>query len=292
MLGGRVGIHLRAATPDHLEVARAASRTLDRMEAWAARLTRFDPRSELSRLNASPTTTVAIGPTLGAVLDWARAAEAATDGVVDAALLDQRLAAEAGAAAPLPAHRRWSLMRGPRRTILERGAGLRFDLDGIAKGWLADRATCLLDGFAAVAIDADGDVAVRLDSGESLPLGVADPANPGMDLAIIQLRNDTPVRQDYGVATSGTTIHRWGTGQAARHHLIDPRTGGPASTDLVQATIVATSARLAEAFAKTAVIVGLDAAPRALRRPGILGGLLLTDDRRFVTLPGTERFLA
>lgn len=292
MLGGRVGIHLRAATPDHLEVARTASRTLDRMEAWAARLTRFDPRSELSRLNASPATTTVIGPTLGAVLDWARAAEAATDGVVDAALLDQRLAAEAGAPAPVPAHRRWSLLRGPRRTILERGGRLRFDLDGIAKGWLADRAACLLGGFAAVAVDADGDVAVRLDPGEALPLGVADPANPGMDLAVIRLVNDTTVRQDYGVATSGTTIHRWGTGRAARHHLIDPRTGAPASTNLVQATIVATSARLAEAFAKTAVIVGLDAAPRALRRPGIMGGLLLTQDRRLVALPGTERFLA
>ncbi|HET9681892.1 MAG TPA: FAD:protein FMN transferase, partial [Candidatus Limnocylindrales bacterium] len=91
---------------------------------------------------------------------------------------------------------------------------------------------------------------------------------------------------------SGISIHRWGSGIAVRHHLIDPRTGAPAATDLVQATVIATSARLAEAFAKAAVIVGGEAAPRALRRPGVLGAILLTDDRRLLTLPGTERYLS
>jgi thiamine biosynthesis lipoprotein len=292
MLGGRVGIHLRSTSPDHLAAARAGSRVLDRVEAWAGRLTRFDRRSELSRLNASAASTVAIGPTLGAVLDWGRAAETATDGIVDIALLDQRLAAERGDLPTVAAHRQWSLARGARGSVVHRTRGLRFDLDGVGKGWLADRAAGLLAGFPAVAVDADGDVAVALEPGEGLSLGVADPESPGMDLAVLRLVNDSPVRQAFGVATSGVSVHRWGAGISARHHLIDPRTGLPAATDIVQATVIATSARLAEAFAKSAVILGRGAAPRALRRPGILGALLLTGDRQLTTLPGTERYLA
>ena len=292
MLGGRVGIHLRSGSPDHMATARAGSRILDRLEAWAGRLTRFDPRSELSRLNASSARSIAIGPTLAAVLDWARAAETATDGIVDVALLEQRLAAERGEPSPLLAFRHWSLARGARSTIVHRTPGLRFDIDGVAKGWLADRAVSLLVGVPIAVVDADGDVAVGLDPGADLWLGVADPESPAMDLSVLRLANDSATRQAYGVATSGVSVHRWGSGGRARHHLIDPRTGAPAATDVIQATVIATSARLAEAFAKSAVILGRRAAPRALRRPGVLGALLLTDDRALVTLPGTERFLA
>lgn len=297
MLGGRVGVHLRAASPDHLATARAGQAALDRIEAWAARLTRFDHRSELSRLNASAGGTVAVGPTLGAVLDWGRAAEAMTDGIVDIALLDARLAAERGErmdrrGPSLPAHRQWALHRGPRQTVVARPRGLRFDLDGVAKGWLADRAACLLARYPVLAVDADGDVAIALDQGESLALGVAAPASPAMDLAVLRLVNDGPARRGFGVATSGTSVHRWGVGPGARHHLIDPHTGEPAATDLVQATVIATSARLAEAYAKAAVILGFRAAPRALRRPGVLGALLVANDGQLLTLPGTERYLA
>ncbi|HYL41563.1 MAG TPA: FAD:protein FMN transferase, partial [Candidatus Binatus sp.] len=137
-----------------------------------------------------------------------------------------------------------------------------------------------------------GDVAGGLDPGAELALGIEAPTSPRMDLAVIRLTNDGPARTAFGVATSGTSVHRWGSAVEARHHLIDPRTGAPAATDVVQATVIATSARLAEAFAKTAVILGRGAAPRALRRPGVLGALLLTDDGRMLTLAGTERYLA
>ncbi len=54
-MGGRVSVHARPSreqTPD--ATARAVRLTLARLDAWAGRLTRFDPASELSRLNASP----------------------------------------------------------------------------------------------------------------------------------------------------------------------------------------------------------------------------------------------
>ena len=112
MMGGRVLVRVEAAR----DASHTGRRLLDRVEAWASRLTRFDAGSELSRLNAHSGEAVPVGPTLAAVLDWAREAESVTDGAVDVAMLGARLAAEAGLAAtpPLAAARRWSLTRAAR----------------------------------------------------------------------------------------------------------------------------------------------------------------------------------
>ena len=41
------------------------------------------------------------------------------------------------------------------------------------------------------------------------------------------------------------------------HHLIDPRTGEPAATDLIQVVALAPSAARADVWAKTALILGM-----------------------------------
>ena len=51
----------------------AVDSLLRRIGAWADRLTRFDPASELSRLNGDARREVPVGPTLAEVLDWGRA---------------------------------------------------------------------------------------------------------------------------------------------------------------------------------------------------------------------------
>ncbi|MGZ3588424.1 MAG: FAD:protein FMN transferase [Candidatus Limnocylindrales bacterium] len=295
MMGGLVAVHLRLAPlreggpGDAARAQRDANHVLRRVAAWAARLTRFSITSELARLNADRGGAVPAGPTLTAVLDWGRAAEAATGGMVDIALLDARLAAE-GLAPAAPANpaasRAWSLERRPRGALVHRPAGLRFDLDGVAKGWLADRALRLLPGYPGVAIDADGDLAIRLAAGERWRFSVADPRTPGAQLAVLEL---APGR--YGLATSGTSVHRWLVDGTTRHHLVDPRTGRSATTDVVQATVLAGSAREAEALAKAAVIAGSAAALDLLERPAVLGALLLTHSGALLATPATMRWL-
>lgn len=287
MLGGEVAVHATGGVAD-----RALDGVLDRVGAWAGRLTRFDPSSELRRLNAAQSSRVRIGPTLTAVLDWARTAEGLTGGLVDVAMLDARLAAETGDVVrpPLSASRRWSLDRGPRHSTVRREPGVRFDLDGVSKGWLADRALAIVPGRSAI-VDADGDVAVRLAGDDAWGIAIADPREAGMLLGVLQLAaGDAPRR--LGVATSGTSVHRWVHHHGAAHHLIDPRTWGPAATDVVQATVVAASAREAEAYAKAAVIAGSERAFRLLDRPGVLGVLLLTEDGELRATRELLRWLA
>ena len=77
---------------------------------------------------------------------------------------------------------------------------------------------------------------------------------------------------DGAAATSGVT--RRG------RHLIDPGTGRPARTGIVQATAMAPTALEAEVRAKSALLAG----PAAARRPSPHGGLLVLADGEVVTL--------
>jgi FAD:protein FMN transferase len=301
MLGGHVGIHIYPgrAAGDAAEAIRDADRLLDRMEAWAGLLTRFSPASDLVRLNAWPSSSVPIRPTLAAVMDWGREAQGRSDGIVDIALLDARLEAESIGSPPRspllasPAARRWSMTRGPRWTEVHRPIGLTFDLDGVAKGWMADRALRRLAVHPSAVVDADGDIAIRLGPGRRMRFGVADPRTTGTTLVELELRGPANgPAGTFGLATSGTSVHRWTVDGRPSHHLIDPRTGRPARTDVVQATILAGSAREAEAIAKTAVIVGSDAALERLDRPGIHAAILLTDSGDLLATPRTMGWLS
>jgi thiamine biosynthesis lipoprotein len=303
MMGGEVAIHAidDSGAPD---TAARLEGVLDRLEVWASRLTRYDERSELMRLNAAQDEAVVISPTLTAVLDWARMAESISDGLVDVAMLDARLAAESGAsvAPPISASRRWSLRRTARGASVVRQPGLRFDLDGVAKGWLADRALALVPGRSAL-VDGDGDVAVRVAPGDDWVIGIGDPRETGKLLTSIRLdavdrpggpqvtRPLTTGSRTLGIATSGTSVHRWETEGAETHHLIDPRTWRSAATDIVQATVVAGSAREAEVLAKSAVIAGTSGAFGVTDRPGVLGVLVLTTRGELRATPEMLRWL-
>jgi len=151
---------------------------------------------------------------------------------------------------------------------------------------------CFLDGTGEA-------LAGMLRPGNANP-GTAGERRPASDagrsdrsLAILRLAarsGDLPGR--WGVATSGISVHRWGRPDERRHHLIDPRTGRPAVTDVVQATVVAGTAARAEALAKAAVIAGSGAGLALLERSGVRGAILLTDRDEVVALPSTLGLLA
>ena len=142
-------------------------------------------------------------------------------------------------------------------------------------------------------VDADGDIAIALQHGETWQIGIPHPFDAAVDLAVLELAGLAPRGgQHFGVATSGTSVHRWPAADGDRHHLIDPRTGRPAVTDVVQATVLAGSAAEAEAFAKSVVIVGSEDALRLLDRPALGGTVLLTERGEILATPSLTRWLA
>jgi thiamine biosynthesis lipoprotein len=289
-MGGGLRL-LVAAPPEDAERAdRDVRRVAGRIDAWARRLTRFSDTSDLARLNADPYLTPAVvRPTIASVLSHGRGMSAASEGAVDIAMLDARIAAESGDWSASSDRSAWRLAGEARAWSVIRDGPVRFDLDGVAKGWIADRALRLLAAYPSALVDADGDVAVRSPSTD-WTIAVADPDDDLAELARLRAPGDRPT-DEFGVATSGTSVHRWHGRRGPSHHLIDPATKRPAASDVVQATVVAASAGLAEALAKSAVIRGSHDGFGLLERAGAWGALLLLEDGELLATPDTTRWL-
>jgi len=231
--------------------------SLQQGRAWILRMhdrfTRFEPNSELSRLNASGGRWSSVTAELEQLLRESIRAFEISDGLVNVAVLPALLAAgytrdfaagpTASTAAPRIRPLPEVLQLRPGDARLADGAAL--DLGGIAKGWLADRLA--RDLGENVLVNLCGDLYARGGgtTGEGWPVGVGD---------------KTLLLKDLGAATSGTTKRAWAGG----HHLIDPRTGLPARTDLSEVSVLATTAVDAEIYAKVALLLGATAAPKWL----------------------------
>ncbi len=223
------------------------------------RFSRFVPESELSRFNASGGKWVAISPWLEELLRAALEAYRLSGGLVHAGVLPSMLAigytrplAEGGptpaaAVMPPPVPPLPELLQvEPGRARL-RGGGI--DLGGIVKGWLADRLAAVLGENCVVNLGGDLFARGPGPQGEGWPVGVG---------------GTTVLLRDQGAATSGTWRRAWGWGGRRLHHLIDPRTGRPAESDLGEVSVVAERAFAAEVHAKAALLLGRGLAPAYL----------------------------
>ncbi len=134
-------------------------------------------------------------------------------------------------------------------------SGVYLDLGGIAKGDTAQQVVDLLRDAGPCLVDAGGD----------LVAGAAPEDLPGWPVAISAPRRDSVTEQDDlvtlwlaegALATSGVDYRRWTQNGQPMHHLIDPRSGRPAETDGLTASVLASTAAVAEAWATSALIAG------------------------------------
>ena len=255
----------------------------DLFSEWEQALSRFIPESELSLLNQSTGTPVAVSDLLYTVLATALTAARATEGVYDPAMLDQLVkvgydrtfdkleAVDFDPVIPGEPGGRWRGIKvNPIYREVTLPTGVKLDFGGIAKGMAVDAALERLhqNGISPAMVNAGGDLAVS-----GLP--------PGDDTWLIAV----PGRERYwslplhhgAVATSGIAHRHWRQGNALRHHLLDPRTGLPAQSDLWSVTVVADRCEQAEVAAKVAFILGSRQGADFLRRFRIAGLLILED---------------
>jgi thiamine biosynthesis lipoprotein len=244
--------------------ALAARRVARRFLDEERRFSRFRGDSELSRVNARAGAPTPISGAFAAVVRRALEAAAATHGRFDPTVHDALVAAGydrdfddllAGARAALhPAVPcgRWAEAEVDDRT-LTLPAGIHLDLGGIAKGWTADRAAedALAAGLPWVVVNAGGDLRIA-GAAPILEISVEDPADPDLEIGRLRLSGG-------GLATSSVAKRSWAPGI---HHVIDPSTGRPADTTIMQATVWAQDATTAEVLATDALLLGADAARR------------------------------
>lgn len=259
----------------------AISRVEGRFAVEERRFSRFRADSELTLVNVGGGgVRTAVTPEFAEVVRLSVDAAARSDGLFDPTVhdalvaagydrtFDEVLAGARGELHPVSPCGRWGDVEvGDRWVTLP--AGLHLDLGGLAKGWTVDRAAgdALATGLPWVVVNAGGDLVLAGDP-PAIDVRVEDPHDASAELMRIRL--------DAGaLATSSVTKRAWGPGL---HHLIDPRTGGPARSGVLQASTWGPSCAEAELRSTWALVEGASAARR-------FPCVLVTGDEVLVTLP-------
>lgn len=142
-------------------------------------------------------------------------------------------------------------------------AGQSIDLGGIGKGYAADKIIEVLRtyGNTSAYSNLGGNVVTlgKKPNGESWKVGIQHPRAPGKLIGVVSVC-------DQSVVTSGD-YQRYIIGRDDRryHHLIDPRTGWPATSGLISVTIIADESVTADALSTMVFIAGLDKGSELLK---------------------------
>jgi len=286
------------------EAAAAADACMDWFDEVDARLSRFRPESELSRLNTAAGDWFAASDVLYECAALALESAESSGGLFDPSMLRQLCAlgydrdfaaiAHRDVATtfkrPAPAERAaWrAIALDPQRRRIRLPAGVQLDFGGIAKGWAADVALVRYCArFPGALVNVGGDLRAHggPQPGELWSVGIRDPRlelsgidDPATHLATARLSRGA-------MATSGAVRRWWLRDGQRQHHLLDPRTGQPiplwtAGGDepdalIATATAFAPTAAQAEVAAKMALLRGYPGACAAVEsaweRYGALG---------------------
>lgn len=280
-----------------------------RLAELEARWTRFEPTSDISRLNALnavDAVPLIVSPETFALVELAIEGWRLTAGRFDPTVLPAVIAAgydrsfehvrAGGGVPPTPSVRALEPAPGcagvatdPIVGSVRLGAGVAFDPGGIGKGLAADLiARELVEaGARGVCVNVGGDVRVTGDApGNAGWIVEAEhPIAGHAPLGRVRLRSGS-------IASSWRTERAWEAPDGtSRHHLFDPATGAPAETGLAGVCVIAGPAWLAEVLAKGAFVSGLADGRELLTARGV-AGWLVDDDGGVHPVGEPQRFAA
>ncbi|WP_347158669.1 FAD:protein FMN transferase [Pontibacter chitinilyticus] len=157
--------------------------------------------------------------------------------------------------------------------------GMKIGFGAIGKGYAANRARDVMRemGIAGGVVNAAGDLTTwgRQADGESWYVGIADPAEKEKVFSWLTADN-------IAVVTSGN-YEKYAEVDGKRYsHIIDPRTGWPA-TGLKSVTIVCPNAELADALATSVSVMGAEQGLSLINQLKGVECLLITDNNDVIT---------
>jgi FAD:protein FMN transferase len=279
VMGSAAQVVLVGGRPEQL----ADARTL--LDHLHHRWSRFEPASDISRLNNSPGASLTVDPSTVRLVVAMVDAWRATGGAFDPTLLPSLLRAgydtsweDASRSSAVHPDSHWRgqperILVDVERSVVELPAGTTIDAGGIGKGLGADMCVeMLLAGGAAgalVCVGGDLRVAGEAPREDGWHIGVDDPFREG-DAASVALA-------DGGIATSSALTKAWTTPTGDAHHMIDPDDGHPSREPIASSSVVAGSAAWAEAWSKVAYVRGITDTLAALDAID-LGGLCIGEN--------------
>lgn len=161
--------------------------------------------------------------------------------------------------------------------------GMQLDLGSVGKGYAADETTAVLreNGVASALLDFGGNILTvgAKPDGSPWRVGVRDPDSEG-NLGVLELSGE-------GVSVSGG-YEKYFVGEDGERywHILDPATGAPARSGLVQTAVVSGESRRCDALSTALFVMGLDRAVQYWREHPDFEMVLLAEDRTVYVTEG------
>jgi len=256
-----------SASHDEAALKHAFSLALTEIRRLENLLSEWKPETEIGALNRSGGDWVTVSPETSEVLERGLWAGKLSDGTFDITFQAMSGLWKFGSAADetpvvpnaaaiaerkkLVDYRRVEL--DPNRRRVRIGKAQQVGLGGIAKGYIVDRAAAVLKGAGVTAflLRAGGDLygAGHKPDGSRWVSGIQDPRGTDGDFfALLEL-------EDHAFSTAGDYARSYVVGGKRYHHIIDPRTGYPA-TACRSVTVWAKDAVTADAVDDAVFILG------------------------------------
>ncbi|PJF28862.1 MAG: FAD:protein FMN transferase [Phototrophicales bacterium] len=264
------------------------------VEQIEGQLSRFRLTSDLMRLNECAGEWVKVSEVLFEVIHLAKHTARLTDGLYNPLILPALIAngydrsfeqIDMPVIQPTPPIADWhdiGLRVASHEVRLPKASAI--DLGGIAKGWTANWLAEHLSQFGACLVNIGGDMVAR-----GAPL-----SSSGWQVGIDTNQEVLWLRlSDTAIATSGIDYRRWKTTTHEEyHHILHPKTGKPAQTDVLSATVIHPHACYAEAYAKTVILLGSQAGLEWLSGQWDAHGLVVSKDGRILATSGLMQFVS
>lgn len=288
---------VRLVPPPGLDRAAFQSAIEDELARIIALFSHWDPRSELSRLNAAPPGFWAVSEPFWDLLNKAMDLSDDTNGAVDPALGALVDLWGFGPPGPRPlngfgtgptvpfeeeieaarALSGWGVVRFNReaRAVQQLG-GVKLDLSGIAKGHAVDRVSERLTRMGAThhLVEIGGELRGAGVKPDGMPWWVELQQAPGAPgpRAVAGLF-------DLACATSGDWVRRYEVYGQTYSHTIDGRTGRPVDNGVASVTVLAETAMVADAMATALTVMGPEEGPAFATAMNIAAAFVVrTDD--------------
>ncbi len=160
-------------------------------------------------------------------------------------------------------------------TVTIESEGLKIDLGAIAEGYMVDKAVMALKkkGISSALINAGGDI-YCLGTNQKNPwrIGIK---NPGAVEGIIE--NETLM--DEAITTSGNYEQFFDLNKQRYSHIIDPRTGFPAKSNVVSVTVISKNCTTADGLATAFFVSGISGVNDFLSRyPSTMRIFIVTEE--------------
>ncbi len=164
--------------------------------------------------------------------------------------------------------------------IRKKHPSTEFNFSAITKGYGCDMVGEMLrrNGCENYMVEIGGEIAAAGVSSRGRAWRIMVDAPIDCDTAVVHERMAVVEVSDCGVATSGNYRNYRETAEGRTWHTISPRTGRPAVTDLLSATVIAPSCMIADAYATACMARTADSALVMIDAVPGVEALLVTRD--------------